>query len=741
VTITGLPSDLTNFNGGTYNAHAGTWTGTAAQFNALTFDAGEAGTFNLSITATTLGATAPTTESYTLTVNPAAPVLGGATAATVNEGCLVTLAATDTAAFADDVLGKVTITGLPCDLTNFNGGTYNAHAGTWTGTAAQFNALTFDAGEAGTFNLSITATTLGATAPTTESYTLTVNERPQIIYMTDTADPWGIHDVPGSAEYAMNQAFGAGNWTADYGYTTTPFNSNTKFIYLEGGAGDSADFFKFVASNLTTIENWVANGGHLFINSASWSGGDGNVGHGTSDTNIGFGAYLEFNECYNVASSIGQAVDPKSALFATPFEAGTHWTGDYFSHDIITGSGFQPLIVGSAGTVLAEENYGLGVVVIGGLTFPYFDSPSAGANNLLADVLVYADGSPSNVAPSPITVAAGATAEVDSPTNATVTFAGSCGTLLLAAPTTFSGQIGGIVGAGDVLDLSGFDYRHTSVAVGPYADGITTLTVTDDTHSVVLALDGNYSASAFNVTSDHHGGVDITDPPAAGPSNDAISTPSTPPVAAATIGGSAALEISGPSSEAVTFAAGTGSLVLDQPETFTGQISGFTGTAPNAGKSDVIDLAGINYNSNDFSEAYDSTTGVLTVTDGTNEAALKFVGFTGTFQFGSDGDGGTDIFDPPASGTGSSVSIGGPADDTFVFDSGNRAHTLAEFKPQADGEHGHFATDETMQQLASLVSGNHNDAAVAFDHPESVALLSDAESHLQAHLHSLAHLH
>jgi len=174
VTITGLPDNLTAFNGGSYTASSGTWTGTAAQFNALSFKAGETGTETLSISATTTGATAAATENYTLTVKPAAPVLAGATAATVSEGGTVTLGATDTAAFGDDTLGTVTITGLPNNLTAFNGGTYTASSGTWTGTAAQFNALSFKAGETGTETLSISATTTGATAAATENYTLAV---------------------------------------------------------------------------------------------------------------------------------------------------------------------------------------------------------------------------------------------------------------------------------------------------------------------------------------------------------------------------------------------------------------------------------------------------------------------------------------------------------------------------------------------------------------------------------------
>ena len=74
-------------------------------------------------------------------------MFGGAIATSAAEqGGVVTLGATVAAFDADDTLGTVTITGLPGDLSNFNGGTYTASTGTWTGTAAQFNALTFKAG-------------------------------------------------------------------------------------------------------------------------------------------------------------------------------------------------------------------------------------------------------------------------------------------------------------------------------------------------------------------------------------------------------------------------------------------------------------------------------------------------------------------------------------------------------------------------------------------------------------------
>src|SRR5204862_4739099 len=66
-----LAGGPTAFNGGSYDSESGTWSGTAAEFNALSFKAGEDGTQHLTITATTSGAEAgATVEGYTLTVNP-----------------------------------------------------------------------------------------------------------------------------------------------------------------------------------------------------------------------------------------------------------------------------------------------------------------------------------------------------------------------------------------------------------------------------------------------------------------------------------------------------------------------------------------------------------------------------------------------------------------------------------------------------------------------------------------------
>ncbi|HLG80421.1 MAG TPA: hypothetical protein VKY22_05355, partial [Bradyrhizobium sp.] len=123
-----------------------------------------------------------------------------------------------------------------------------------------------------------------------------------------------------------------------------------------------------------------------------------------------------------------------------------------------------------------------------------------------------------------------------------------------------------------------------------------------------------------------------------------ITTPLSGPSGSAIIGAGATLELGAANSSSVTFASSTGMLALDHPSTFGGVIYGFTGDGTLSG-SDQIDLKNIN-----FSNVHDSyANSVLTVTDGTNTAALDFNGsYTlANFEFASDGKGGTILFDPP----------------------------------------------------------------------------------------------
>ena len=303
---------------------------------------------------------------------------------------------------------------------------------------------------------------------------------------------------------------------------------------------------------------------------------------------------------------------------------------------------------------------------------------------------------------APLTIQAGATAELDitasgastSPEN--VTFAEATGTLVLDQPNDFTGTISGISGSGDVLDLLGYN-SSTIVTPGAYSGGDTTLTVSDSGHTTFsITLVGNYSDTAWLAATDaSNTGVDIYDPPAS----------------AATIIAGGNLDITSASNETVTFTGGTGALVLNDPEGFTGQIVGFTGTAPDAAHSDTVDLVGIDYNSSQFTDTYNSSTSLLTVTDGTNTASITFDDFNATLDFASDDDGGTLITDPPAANssgaTSSGDTSGAPADWGMKFDDDKIALVSGQPQDQSGGADAGGA-DGQKALLVALYSGDDN---------------------------------
>ena len=324
----------------------------------------------------------------------------------------------------------------------------------------------------------------------------------------------------------------------------------------------------------------------------------------------------------------------------------------------------------------------------------------------------------------------GATLEFDSSvaTGAIATFAGTTGMLDVRQPANFNAEVSGISASGDVLDLGGFTGSQssdlfTTSATYNSVTNTTLLTVADTSQPTdppeTVTLVGNYSSSnnvGWTAVSDGSGGADVT-----------IQAP------AVTIASGATLTVDTPTASDIVFLGSTGALDLAQPSSFTGEIAGFTGTAANSSSSDVIDLAGINYNSGSFSENYNSMTGVLTVSDGTNSVELTFIDFTGTLKFASDGTGGTDIYDPPATGScEKSVTIGGPGNDNFVFHPANATDTSVHWNAQqATGVFDHIADAELGRHLALFITGGDGDAVTEYGYHDASALPDAATTQLQ----------
>ena len=106
------------------------------------------------------------------------------------------------------------------------------------------------------------------------------------------------------------------------------------------------------------------------------------------------------------------------------------------------------------------------------------------------------------------------------------------------------------------------------------------------------------------------------------------------------------------SSETIQFnvpSGSTASLVVDHAASLQASISGFTGNGQLSG-SDQIDLKDINFGT--MTESYDATNNILNISDGTNSAAIHFIGSyqQANFAFADAGTNGTIVYDPPVLG-------------------------------------------------------------------------------------------
>ncbi|WP_210253766.1 cadherin-like domain-containing protein [Bradyrhizobium sp. S69] len=323
-------------------------------------------------------------------------------------------------------------------------------------------------------------------------------------------------------------------------------------------------------------------------------------------------------------------------------------------------------------------------------------------------------------------IADGATYTVSTATGDTIAFATGSGTLDLVQHASFSGEIAGISGTGDVIEIPGFTASTTTAVTGSGSYDSTTNTtslgVIDTAHGIQgLTLVGDYSGSTWTVTDDGHGGVNVADPPA--------------PAAAAIATGSS-LEIStAASTENITFQGSTGSLTLDHPANFTGVVSGFTGNGTLSG-SDHIDLKGIDYNSHSFTESYNATNDTLSVSDGTNSAVLHFNGIyqAANFSFTTDNAGGTIVYDPPVPDhSAAKTQTVTATTHGFVFNFAEHGNIANGAHPAGDT---HIFDGQTFVNAEADLNKHHDDghghAASAFDSPEP-ATIAAIKAQLHAH--------
>ena len=208
------------------------------------------------------------------------------------------------------------------------------------------------------------------------------------VYMEDH-DPWGY----GQNQICMTNVFGA-SWV-QYNYSTaaaTIFNASTTFVMMEGSENNDGFLDAYMAANQATIENWVTNGGRLFINEAPWNNGNRNLGFSNT--------ILNYNTTYSEASNNVSTSVPGNQIFLGPYTpTATSYNGGYFAHAWISGTGLTSLLYNisyapDVRSVLAYKKWGNGVVFFGGCTQPNFWNPNPQGVNLWQNIFSYVNTVP-----------------------------------------------------------------------------------------------------------------------------------------------------------------------------------------------------------------------------------------------------------------------------------------------------------------------------------------------------------
>jgi len=286
-------------------------------------------------------------------------------------------------------------------------------------------------------------------------------------------------------------------------------------------------------------------------------------------------------------------------------------------------------------------------------------------------------------------------------------------------------------------------------------NGVTTVTNIDPLHAHAgqLIVDQNVEALAFNPTHDpapnSDGSVEAT--------GDTLLILS-PFANAAHIDAGATLEFAGADSGSVAFNGSTGTLHLDDPTHFTGQISGLSG-------SDGIDLKGFDDSSINVAQNSSTASTVLTITDATHTVAnntalnITLVGdyTNSTFTHSSDaGGGGVTIVDPPGGSGGQLAGVimndpgpaasqivasapnqtltGTAASNNFVFNFANFGHdTVTDFHPGTDTlQFGGAIFANAQAALNATLDDGHGNTVINLDAHDAITLSGVIKAQLHA---------
>ncbi len=196
-------------------------------------------------------------------------------------------------------------------------------------------------------------------------------------------------------ETTLNTVFGVGNWQLVYFETLDPdsvFSDSTCTIFIDGSYLNVDPLESFLALHLKRIEDWVAAGGRLFLNSSSDSQNFGDL----LEMEWGFGG-IQMVQGYSVSYGVPIVGHPVNS---GPYQPnGTEWTGFYYANSVLYGEGLTAIAVDNNDEwfngpelnlpVVAEKSWGNGLVVFGTIGASDQMSPVGEAMNHRANILEY----------------------------------------------------------------------------------------------------------------------------------------------------------------------------------------------------------------------------------------------------------------------------------------------------------------------------------------------------------------
>lgn len=181
----------------------------------------------------------------------------------------------------------------------------------------------------------------------------------------------------------MNSVFGLDAWTQAYFESANVeqmFSDQSSLVFMDGGDDGASVFQEFLNEHKALIEDWVENGGRLFLNAAPNVGGNINLGFDNTILNYG----PDF-----ITDVVLEDLD--HWLFNGPAQPiQSNYFGDFFAHAFISGTHLNTILRDTVDwnrAVLAEKSWGEGLVLFGGMTSTQWHLPLTEALNMKKNIL------------------------------------------------------------------------------------------------------------------------------------------------------------------------------------------------------------------------------------------------------------------------------------------------------------------------------------------------------------------